>query len=123
MSPRILSGILTLAIAAGVPATMTACRVRAHGPVWIVDVEPPPPRRAVVAARPGWLWVEGEWRWIDGGWRWYEGYWERERPGYVWTPGVWVQVHNRWEWRAGRWESRARQREHRTPRPRVRDHR
>jgi len=107
-----------IAVTMAVPllTTTPACVIRARSPVWVVDVEPPPPRPVVVAPRPGYVWIEGNWEW-DGHWRWRDGYWERERAGHVWIGGRWVRSGNHWNWHAGRWQP------HNQPRPQVRDHR
>ena len=55
---------------------------------------PPPPRREVVAVRPGprYVWVPGYNRW-DG-------------RAYAWTPGAWVlPPPNRRGWVPGRWRN------------------
>lgn len=116
---KLLSSFL---VAASLGVAAPACVVRGTGAMWVVDVEPPPPRAtATIVARPGFVWIEGNWIWIEGRWTWRDGYWERDRPGHVWVQGAWIHRGGRWHWRDGRWDRGPRQRP--APRPQVRDHR
>lgn len=76
--------------------------VEATTPTLVYDA-PPAPRVETVAARPGFVWVNGHWIWQDGRWQWLAGHWERERAGYVWTAGHWERQGNGWHWIAGSW--------------------
>lgn len=120
---RAARAAVAVAMVAPLLTATPACVFRARSPVWVVDVEPPPPRPHTVTFRPGYVWVEGAWEW-DGNWRWRDGYWVRERAGHAWIHGRWERQGNRWHWHQGRWEARAEVRDRRhDPRPQVRDHR
>lgn len=101
---------LLLALALGVGAVGSAgcvVRGRATGAFVYTDHTPPPPRRVVVAARPGWVWVEPYWAWNGATYVWTDGYWLEERPNEVWVQGVWVRRGPRWGWHPGHWRARA----------------
>lgn len=98
----IRSLLVASALGLAVPA-VGGCVVETRGAV-VVDSPPPPPRRRVVAARPGFVWVEGYWVNAGGKWVWRDGYWERERHGYVYVQGRWVNRAGRWHWVEPRWE-------------------
>jgi hypothetical protein len=102
-----------LAVAAlGLTALLPGCVVGHHGHMaWLA---PPLVAAAIIASRPGEVWVEGHWDWVDGQWSWSRGYWMAERPGFVWIQGGWSRDRGRHEWRPGRWHD---------PRVEVRDHR
>ena len=79
---------------------------------YYVDREPPPPRDAVIAQRPGHVWIEGYWRWTNGDWAWIDGCYETERQGNVYVQGRWVQHGQRWQWNPGRWRTVQEQHDH-----------
>jgi len=74
-------------------------------PLVVVDTPPPRPRRrAVMAVRPGFVWVDGYWVNVGGRWAWRDGHWERARAGYVYVQGRWMNRSGRWHWVEPRWE-------------------
>lgn len=104
----------SLLIAAGLALSglLGGCAIGHHGHLaWIA---PPLFAATVLAARPGYVWVDGHWDWVGGRWSWSRGYWIAERPGFVWEQGAWVRDRERYEWRPGRWHE---------PRTEARDHR
>ena len=92
-------------------AFLGGCALSHHGHLaWIA---PPLVMAAVVASRPGSVWVDGHWDWVDGRWSWSQGYWMAGRPGFIWEQGGWIHGRNRYEWRPGRWrEHRSEAHEH-----------
>lgn len=69
------------------------------------DVEPPAVRvETVPAARPGYVWVNGDWGYTHHKYRWREGHWMRARHGYHYTPSRWERDGNRWRYYDGRWD-------------------
>jgi hypothetical protein len=107
MARRTLFRSLLVATALGASAPLVAgCVVETRGAV-VVDTPPPRPRRHVVmAARPGFVWVEGSWAYMGDRWVWQDGHWERERSGYLYVQGRWVNRAGRWHWVEPRWERR-----------------
>lgn len=82
-------------------------RVAEPAAVVEVDEEPPAPRPvAVVAVRPGFIWVEGRWVRSGGRWVWRDGFYQRERVGMMWEQGRWERRGNRHVWVEGHWRAR-----------------
>jgi hypothetical protein len=71
-----------------------------------IRIGPPPPRREVVVARPGHVWVRGYWGWGRDRYVWRPGRWIAERPGWVWMDGGWGHRRDGWEHREGYWRRR-----------------
>ncbi len=105
MAHRTLVRSLLMAAAFGMPAaSLGGCVVQARGAV-VVDSPPPRPRRrAVMAERAGFVWVEGFWANMGGKWVWQDGHWERARSGYVYVQGRWMNRGGRWHWVEPRWD-------------------
>ena len=106
MARRTTVRSLLVAIALGGSGTalLGGCVVQTRGTV-VVDSPPPRPRRHVVmAARPGFVWVDGYWANMGGKWVWQDGRWERERSGFVYVQGRWLNRAGRWHWVEPRWE-------------------
>lgn len=107
---RTLFSVTGVALVTALGLATPACMVSGSGTVGVeattptlVYDAPPAPRVETVAARPGFVWVNGHWIWQAGRWQWQAGHWERERAGYVWTAGHWDRQGNGWQWIAGSW--------------------
>jgi hypothetical protein len=105
MARRTTLRSLVLAGAVGTAGLFAGGCIVETRPVVVVDSPPPRPRRhAVMAARPGFVWVDGFWANIGGRWAWRDGHWERARSGYVYVQGRWLNRAGRWHWVEPRWE-------------------
>jgi hypothetical protein len=93
-------------------ATASGCYVGAgayyEGPsgYYVANAPPPPQETVVMAARPGYIWVDGYWHWGGSRWNWYRGYYARERVGYYYVKGGWTYREGRHYWAPGRWHRR-----------------
>ena len=56
-----------------------------------------------VAARDGYIWIDGDLIWSGGGYTWREGRWDRPRPGHIWHPGGWDHSGWGYRWHRGHW--------------------
>ena len=75
--------------------------------VWAgIRFGPPPARREIVAARPGWFLARGHWGWDRARYHWIPGRWIAERPGHRWVEGRWYHRHDGWGYRDGYWRGR-----------------
>ncbi len=94
-----LSGIVLAILLSVSPA--------ANAGVWVgLRVGPPPPRREIVVARPGYAWARGYWGWDHARYAWFPGRYIAERPGHVWVDGAWGHRHDGWGYREGHWRRR-----------------
>jgi WXXGXW repeat (2 copies) len=79
----------------------------ADAQVYVRIGPPPPPRREVIAPRPGpgYVWTGGYYRWEGNRYVWVPGAWVRPpRSGYHrWVPGHWRNTHRGWVWVEGHW--------------------
>src|SRR5512134_2177519 len=99
---RLVSGLAIILFG----GSMSACMTKGRGEVvYFADVDPPPPRTAVVEARPGYVWIEGYWFRDRNQWTWIDGRYEAERPSHRYQQGRWHKADNRWLWNPGRWQS------------------